>query len=310
MLRIAVASPSFSKNESLRDELICLFPNATFNLSGQVLSGDQLIEFLANADAAVIGTECINDRILTELPRLRYISKYGVGMDNLDQAACERHRISIGWTGGVNRTSVAEMTLAFMITLSRNMIQTALQLKTGTWHKNGGAQLTGKTVGIIGVGNIGKELIRLLAPFNCRILACDIVDQSDYYESVGVVPVELRTLLNVSDFVTIHTPLTPETRYLINSDTLALMKPTAFLVNTARGGIVNQSDLKMALKSGVIAGAALDTYETEPPADLEFLQLPNLFCTPHIGGNAVEAVLAMGRSAIMHLKDHFEGGNS
>lgn len=303
--KIGITSVSFSKNPTLVSELNQHFPDTTINTTGRVLNENELLAALHDADAAIVGTEPITDALLAQLPNLKFISKYGVGMDNIDLAACHKHTVAVGWTGGVNKTAVAEMTIGFMISLCRNLFLTSQQLKSGIWNKNGGVQLGGKTVGIIGAGYIGQELIRLLAPFHCRILINDIIDQSEYIALVGATAVSKDVLFRESDIVTIHTPLTPETHHLITADTLALMKPTAFLINTARGRIVDLNALKIALKNGIIAGAALDTYDYEPPTDIDLLQLPNLICTPHIGGNSVEAVLAMGRSAIGHLREYF-----
>ena len=188
------------------------------------------------------------------------------------------------------------MALGFMLALSRNLYITSNQLKSGFWNKNGGLQFTGKTVGIIGVGNIGKELIEILTPFNCNILVNDLKELGEYPKA-KIQQVEKDLIFKESDFISIHTPLNNETKNLINIDVLNKMKNTSFLINTARGGIINEKDLKYALTNGIIAGAALDVYEVEPPYDLELLQLPNLICTPHTGGNASEAVLAMGMSS-------------
>ena len=166
-------------------------------------------------------------------------------------------------------------------------------------------ELSGKTVGIIGVGNIGREVIRLLEPFECRILVNDILDQDEYCRIHGALSVTKECLFSESDIVSIHTPLTESTRHMVNKSSLSLMKKSAILINTARGPIVNESDLKAALVSGTLRGAGVDVYEEEPSHDLSLLQLPNLFCTPHIGGNSIEAVHAMGVSAIEGLKEFF-----
>ena len=303
-LHIAVSASSFSKNPVLREEVSAQFPKVRFNEN--TLNSDALIQFIGDAEAAIVGREAITDTVLQRCPNLKIISKYGVGLDNVDMAACEKYGVKIGWTGGVNRLCVAEMTLAFMIALSRNLYSTSVQLKGGTWNKNGGRQLSEKTIGIIGVGHIGKELIRLLAPFKCRILANDIIQQDEYYQRVSATPVSKAELYAESDIISIHTPLNDDTRGLIDKESLKAMKPNAVLINTARGGIVNENDLKAALIKQEISGAALDVFEEEPPVDSELLSLPQLFCTPHIGGNAQEAVLAMGRSAIGHLKDWHE----
>jgi len=184
--------------------------------------------------------------------------------------------------------------------LSRRLYETSNQLKSGVWNKNGGVQLTGKTVGIIGAGNIGKEVIHLLSVFQCKILVNDIIDLKDILGN-DVSIVDKDTLYSKSDIISIHTPLTEDTDNLIDLHVFKKMKRSAVLINTARGGIVNENALKVALQNSLIAGAAIDVYTEEPPNDLDLLRLPNLITTPHTGGNALEAVLAMGYSAIDHL---------
>ncbi len=186
--------------------------------------------------------------------------------------------------------------------LSRNLYITSNLLKEGTWQKEGGFELSGKTIGIIGVGFIGKELIRLLEPFNCKILVNDIVDQESYYRVHGLIEATKEYIYREADIISIHTPFDETTKDLITLREFKMMKPTAFLLNTARGGIVNETNLKYALKNSLIAGAGIDAYVVEPPIDRELIELPNLIATPHIGGNSKEAVLAMGLSAIENLK--------
>ncbi|MBF0304330.1 MAG: phosphoglycerate dehydrogenase [Alphaproteobacteria bacterium] len=302
---IKVTSPSFSKNATLRDELLSRFPNAVLNDAGQALAGDALAAFLDGADGAVIGLETVDDALLARMPSLRIVAKYGVGLDSIDQEACARRGVRIGWTGGVNRVSAAEMAMGFMLGLNRNLFATAFQMRDGVWNKNGGRQLSGRTVGIIGTGHIGKEVARMLAPFGCRVLGNDLLDMAAWYAANGVEPASKERIWDEAEVITLHVPCTPSTRAMINAETLRRMRPDAVLVNTCRGEVVDQAALKRALVEGWIAGAATDVYESEPPTDMEFLRLPNLVCTPHIGGNAVEAVLAMGRSAITHLESHF-----
>ena len=154
------------------------------------------------------------------------------------------------------------------------------------------------------LGVFKKE--RLLKPFGCRILVNDIIEQEAYYRENSLHEVTKEELYKNSDFVTLHTPLDDSTNNLISLEVMKLMKPSAYLLNSARGGLINENDLKEALKGGIIAGAAIDAYLEEPPADIEFLSLPNLICTPHIGGNAKEAVEAMGMSAIAHLRKFYD----
>ena len=308
-MKIKVTANAFSKNNTLRNELLHYFPNSEFNETGKRFVGKELVAYLSDADGAIIGLENITDELLLQLPNLQIIAKYGVGLDNIDQIACKKNNVKVGWTGGVNKLSVAEMTLGFMLDLSRNLQLTSSQLKEEVWNKSGGRQLTGQTIGIIGLGHIGKELVRLLKPFNCTVLSYDIIEQNEYCKKENVLSVSLKELLIKSDIVTLHTPLTPLTKGMVNHSFLSSMKKDSYLINTARGPIVVLEDLKQALNNDVILGAAIDVYEIEPPQDKELLFLPNLICTPHTGGNSSEAVVAMGKSAINHLNSFFNKTN-
>lgn len=299
-MKIRVSTVAFSTNDTLVGELKNHFLDVIVNEKGIRIPENELADFYNDADGIIVGLEKITPQLLDQLPNLKIIAKYGVGLDNIDLDACADRNIKIGWTGGVNKRSVAEMALGFMLALSRNLYTTSSQLKNGIWNKNGGSQLSGKTIGIIGVGNIGKELIKILKPFNCKILINDIFYDKEI-ENNMVKRVEKERIYVDSDIISIHTPLNKDTENLITLKIFDKMKDTALLINTARGGIVNEKDLKYALRNKLIGGAALDVYDVEPPIDEELLKLPNLICTPHIGGNAREAVLAMGMSAIEHL---------
>ena len=297
-MKIAVPNNAFSSNATLVSELKEEFSEVTINTEGKRLGGDELVDFIDDADAVIVGLEDYNRDVIDACPNVKIIAKYGVGLDNVDVAYCREKGVEIGWQAGVNKLSVAEMTIGYMLMLSRNLYLTSNQLKRDVWNKAGGANLSGKTVGIIGVGHIGKELIRLLQPFKCRILVNDVIDQSDYYASVGAEKVEKEKIFREADVISLHTPLTSETRNLIDEDALALMKSEAIVLNTARGELVDLNALKIALKSQKIAGAAIDVYYQEPPDDSALIEIENLINTPHIGGNSIESVLAMGRSAI------------
>jgi len=304
--RVAVTSSSFSKCDDLRDELHGLFQNSSFNERGRSLTEPELIEFLKDADAAVVGTEIITERILDNAPRLKIIAKYGVGLDNINKELLEQRNIKLGWTGGVNRRSVAELALCFMLGLCRNIFSSGFKLKQSDWDKNGGQQLTERTVGVIGCGFTGSEVIRLLKPFQCNLLVNDIEDKTAFCEEFNATETSLEDVIARSDIISLHVPLDSSTQEMVNADFLRRMKPTSFLINTSRGGVVDQQALKTALQQNDIAGAALDVFADEPPDDREFLSLPNLMVTPHIAGNAEESVKAMGRSAIAHLISFFK----
>jgi len=304
-MKIVVTSPSFSKNKTLQKEIYKYFPNAKLNLDGSRFNQTELIKYIKDANAIIVGLESINVEVLNKCPNLKVISKYGVGLNNIDLEECKKRNIAIGWTGGVNKLSVAEMVLGMMLMFSRNLYITSNELKNGIWNKSGGFQLSGKTIGIIGVGYIGKEVIRLLKPFNCKILVNDIINQDEYYAKNNLEEVSKDKIYSETDILTIHTPHNKTTDNMIDLAVLKTMKDTAYILNTARGGIINENDLKFALKQNIIAGAGIDAYVVEPPTDKELISLPNLITTPHIGGNAKEAVEAMGMSAIKHLREYF-----
>lgn len=298
---IAVASRSFSRHPVLRAELLERYSTVRFNDEGKTLEGRELIEFARGRRKLITALERVDEPILAALPELEVISKYGVGTDMLDKNALIRRGIRLGWTGGVNRRSVAELAVAFMIAVLRQVPEADRDVRAGTWKNRTGRCLTGRTVGIVGCGHIGKDVATLLCAFDCRVIAHDIQDFPEFYAAHGVTPVGLEELLQRSDVVTLHVPLTDRTRGILDARRLSLMKPDAILVNTARGGLVDETALKKALAERRLAGAAFDVFASEPPEDLELVQLPNFLVTPHIGGSSEEAILAMGRAAIEGL---------
>ena len=298
---IAVASRSFSKHPKLRAELLERYINVLFNDKGISLSGQELINFAKGQEKLIIGLEKIDKSILSKLPELKVISKYGVGTDMLDITAMSRHGVRLGWTPGVNKRSVTELAIAFMISILRRLPQIQLDIREGIWKNVIGKQLSERTVGIIGCGNVGKDLTIILRSLGCTVLANDILDFPDFYKSNNVESVTLNELLRRSDIVSLHVPLNETTHGILGPDQLGMMKSDAILINTARGGLVDEDEVKRLLKTGKLAGAGFDVFGTEPPEDLELLKLPNFIATPHIGGSSEEAVLAMGRAAIAGL---------
>ncbi|MCF8057839.1 MAG: phosphoglycerate dehydrogenase [Bacteriovoracaceae bacterium] len=299
-MKLAVTSASFSKNKYLRDEVSSKWRGKIkYNIEGIRFTKSELIIFLDDADAVIVGLDQIDLEVLESLPKLKYISKYGVGLDNVDLKACAERGIPVGWTGGVNKLSVAEMTIGFAISLIRNLYQTSSLLSRGEWKKVGGRQLSHKTVGLIGFGNVGKEVYRLLEPFNCKILINDI--DTNAFNGYSLKNSKLERIFKESDIISIHTPLSEKTQNLITIKEMRTMKQKPFLINTARGGIINESDLEVALDEGHISGLAIDAFIEEPYPPHSLIERENVYCTPHIGGNADEAVMAMGKSAIDNL---------
>ena len=302
--KVAVCSRSFSKNTVLRAELLACYAHVTFNDNGHQFEGDSLVEFLSGHNKAITAREKSDDYVLSRLPDLRVIGKYGVGLDMIDLNAMRRYGKRLGWTGGVNRRSVSEMVISFSVAMLRHIPAAHREVLSGTWRQHVGGLLSSRTVGIIGCGFIGKDLVELLQPWNCTILANDILDFSDFYARYDVTPVGLEELLQRSDVVTLHLPLDESTRNMLSATRLALMKPSAILINAARGGLVDEAALKAMLVTKRLAAAAFDVFAVEPPQDQELLALPNFLVSPHIGGSAEEATLAMGRAAISGLNEN------
>ncbi len=296
--KVAVTSRSFSRNPALRRELLQRYEQVTFNDAGLQLEGEALVAFLRGHDKAITGLERIDDAILSRLPELKVIGKYGVGLDMIDLDAMRRHGKRLGWTGGVNRRAVSELALAFSIALLRHVAAANREVRLGTWRQHVGSQLSGKAVGIVGCGHIGKDLVRLLQPFECPILVNDIRRYDAFYHEFRIEAVGLEELLGRADVVTLHVPLDDSTRGILSGERIARMKPSAVLINAARGGLVDEVALRAALEEKRLAAAAFDVFAQEPPQDQALLDLPNFLATPHIGGSAAEAMLAMGRAAI------------
>ncbi len=300
MTRIAVTSRSFSRHPVLRSELEARYPDATisFNDEGLALSGDALVAFLLGQDMAITALEKMDEAVFAALPELTVISKYGVGFDMLDLDAMRQRGIKLGWSGGVNKRSVSELVISAAISLLRHVPEANREVRDGTWRQHMGNHLSGRTVGIVGCGHVGKDLAPLLKAFGCRVLAYDIRDFPSFYAAHGIEAMDLEPMLREADIVTLHLPKCASTANIMAARRLGLMKSGALLINMARGGLIDEAALKSALLEGKLAGAALDVFASEPPDDAELLALPNVLVTPHIGGSAEEAILAMGRAAI------------
>jgi phosphoglycerate dehydrogenase-like enzyme len=248
------------------------------------------------------------DRVLAGCPRLRLISIWGTGTDNVDLAACRARGVAVTNTPGVNAHAVAEHTVALMLAITRRIPAMDRDTRAGQWPRGLLVQLEGQTVGLIGLGAIGSRVAELLRPFGVRLLAATHGPDGGRAAAVGARHVPIETLLRESDIVSLHLRLSEDTRGYLGPDRLALMKPTAFLVNTARGGVVDKAALVDALRENRLAGAALDVFHAEPiPAGDPILSLPNVVLTPHNGGMTREVIDAGLRRAVENI-EHFLAG--
>jgi D-3-phosphoglycerate dehydrogenase len=263
---------------------------------------EELIDLLRGVDGAIVSTDPFTARVLAAAPQLKAISRTGVGYDAIDVAAATARGIVVTTTPGVNRDAVADLTLALVLCCARKLPENLAEVRRGGWTRHEGVDLAGKTLGLAGLGTIGKEVAERATAFKMRILAHDIVRDGSFAERHGIAYVPLEDLLRQSDFVSLHLFLSDATRHLINAERLALMKPTAFLINTARGGIVDTAALVEALREKRIAGAALDVVEEEPlSADSPLRRLDNVYLTPHVGGVTADARRLIGAMAAENL---------
>jgi phosphoglycerate dehydrogenase-like enzyme len=289
----------------LRELILAEYPGAKFNEDiRHRLAEDEIIAFLADCDCAIMGGDVVNDRVLAALPHIRHIGIFGVGLNTVDLAACLRHGVQLGFTPGVNRLAVAELALCFMIAGLRWVAPLSLAMRNGERPRTRvGRSLTGRTVGLHGCGHIGKEVVRLLKPFGCTILAHDIRDQADFYRANDVIAVSFDELLERAEVLSLHIPRSRATENLYDGGTLARLRPDCVLVNTCRGGIVNEAALRERLESGALVAACLDVFAQEPPTDDRLLRHPNLLSTPHAGASTREARIAMVQAALRGLHE-------
>jgi D-3-phosphoglycerate dehydrogenase len=305
-LRVAAASPSFCEHPALCAELLALYPDAKLNTSLRRLHGAELVEFLRGHDVALVGLEQMTADVIGALPDLKVISKLGTGVDMLDGRTMAERGIRLGWKPGANALSIAELVIAFALIALRQMGAGNLALRAkGDVTKRMGRLLTGRVFGLHGCGLIGQQVVRLLKPFGCTVLAYDIADRSAFYAEHGVQGVGFDELIERSEVLSLHMPLTPQTRGLYGAKVLARLRPDCVLINTARGEMVDEDALYERLSTGQLAAACADVFASEPAFDSRLIPLPNFFGTPHIGGSAAEARLAMGRIAIEGITDNF-----
>ncbi|MDD2921012.1 MAG: phosphoglycerate dehydrogenase [Anaerolineales bacterium] len=267
---------------------------------------DDLLKYAGQFDGAICGDDRYAARVLDACaPRLKVISKWGTGVDSIDAAACSRLGITLGRTPNAFTTAVADTVLGYMLAFARRGPWMDAAMKRGEWQKIPGKTLSECTLGVIGVGNIGKAVTRRARAFGMKVYGVDIIDIDHVFVSEsGIQMTALDSLLSNSDFVSVNCDLNPTSRHLINADTLARMKPNAVLINTARGPIVHETELISALQNKQIAGAALDVFEFEPlPKNSPLLKMDNVMLAPHNSNSSPTAWERIHWNTIKNLLD-------
>ncbi|HEY7729065.1 MAG TPA: hydroxyacid dehydrogenase [Candidatus Eisenbacteria bacterium] len=268
------------------------------------LTEDQLLPLVDEIEAWIVrsGTR-VTRRLLEGAPRLRWVARAGAGLDNIDVAAAKERGIVVLNIPGANSVAVAELTIGLLLGLLRQIPAADASLRRGAWEKSKfqGRELRGKTIGIVGLGRIGRAVAQRARAFEMTCLACDPLVSLEDARAAGVELLPLAEVLPRADILTLHVPLTPETRGLLGAAEIARMRRGAVLVNAARGGLVDESALHAALVSGALSGAALDVFAVEPPGASPLLSLPNVVATPHLGATTVEAQDAVGEEIVRLL---------
>jgi len=255
------------------------------------------------ADGAVgiiAGTEKITKKVISEVDSLKVISRYGVGMDNVDLDTAYQKGVLVFNTPDAPTDAVAELTLSLILNLLRKICTSDSEIRKDSWKPQLGTLLSNKTVGILGLGKIGKKVVQLLSPFNAEFLVYEQKPDEEYVSKYNIDVVSLETLLAKSDVITIHLPSTEETYHIIGKEEFSKMKKTAVLINTARGNLIDEVSLYNSLKNGVIAGAGLDVFENEPYSG-KLKELDNTILTPHIGSSTVETRKNMDIESVNNL---------
>ena len=299
---VLVASRSFGK--SCPDHLERLSESGCRIIETDWTNGpteEQLLAAIPEAHALVSGTEPVTRRVVDAAIQLEVIAKHGVGYENIDLGATRDRGIPVTIAGDAIADSVADMTMALLLALARRIPQGSDSVRAGEWKRFVGPELRDKTLGIVGLGKIGKAVAVRARSFGMRIAACDTHEDARFTAAYGVEYMPLEQLLSASDFVTLHAPVTHATRHLIDSERLKQMKPGAFLLNTARGELVDEAALAAALRDGHLAGAASDVFEKEPPGASPLLALDNFIAMPHCGGQTPEGLRRMGEITVENL---------
>ena len=300
-MKVLISSRSFGKMNSKPIDAI---KNAGFevilNPYSKKLNENELIELIHDADGLIAGTEEITENVLKEAKMLKVISRYGVGLDNIDIEAAEKRAIKVYNTPNAPAKAVAELTLGLILDIKRKISESNLRMTNGRWNPQMGTSLFSNTVGVVGLGRIGKEVIKLLEPFRVNVLAFEINPDNSFVESHGISLTTLENLFSQSDVILLHLPLIEATHNIVGQRELSLMKKTAILVNTARGGLIDETALTGALEDKSIGGVALDAFNQEPYRG-KLLDFDNVLLTPHIGSYTKETREVMEMETVENL---------
>lgn len=308
---VLVTPTSYGRNDdALKTRLESLVGEVTYNTTGKPLTSEDLQAILPGVDGYIAGLDVIDDAALAIADQLQVVARYGVGYSNVNLDAAKAKGIVVTNTPAANAKSVAELTIALLMNLMRPVIDAANDTRKGGWMRTTGVSVDGKTVGLIGLGAIGREVARRLQGFDCKIIAFDVTYDNAFIEQYNIQTASIDELLPVSDVVSMHVPVLDATRNMVDEAFVGKMKAGSYLINTARGELIDEDALLSALERGHIKGAAMDAFQTEPPgAAHPLLQLPQVIPTPHMGAHTDGASNMMGWMAFDNCIAVLKGEN-
>lgn len=306
MTTIVVTPPMLVRYPAAFTPLEALGITVRFNAGDYPMSAPALAACIGSAEGAIVGLDTLSETVFAACSTLEIVARNGVGLDNVDLDAATRHGVLVTAPIGANSTSVAELAFGLMIAVARRVVANHNRVQAGTWQREIGVELSGKTLGIIGLGNIGKRVAVRARAFEMRVLAHDIAPDYAFTQQHGIEFVPRQRLLNESDVVSLHVPLTELTHHMINRETLAQMKPGAFIINTARGAVIDSAALADALDSGHVAGAGLDVHTVEGQIDSVLRARENVITTTHLGAYTDGALLKTTKAAVESLAAYFQ----
>lgn len=308
-MRILVTPTSLQKDkksaalDSLREASFDL----VFNPMGRPLTEDELIPLLEDCDGYLAGLDYVTEKVLSSCKKLKVVSRYGAGVDRVDLDAARRNGIIVTNTPGVNAVAVAELAMALVLSIARHIPYLDKKTREGDWVRSTGMELGGKVMGIMGLGAVGKNLAKYAQGFGMHVIAYDPYIDKAYAAEMNIQATGFDDVIRESDVISLHLPLNAETKHLINEAVMNKMKPTAILVNTSRGGIIDEAAAYRLLKDDKLGGLGIDVFEMEPPKDSPLFGLDNVVITPHTAAHTKEATENMADVAAKNLLDVLSG---
>jgi D-3-phosphoglycerate dehydrogenase len=297
------------KKSAALDTLKAFSEDLVFNPTGKPLTEDELLPLLKDCDGYVAGLDFVTEKVLKECKKLKVISRYGVGYDRVDIAAAKEHGIIVTNTPGVNAVAVAELAFGLALSVARKISYLDKNTRDGEWVRSTGMELGGKTMGIMGLGAIGKNVAKYAQGFGMKVMAYDPYINEAYANEHNIKVAAFDEVVENADVISLHLPLTPETSHLISKDVMLKMKKSVILINTSRGGIIDEDAAYELLKNGELGGLGLDAFEMEPPTNSPLFALNNVVVTPHTGAHTKEATDNMAEAAVKNLIDVLSGNN-